>query len=98
LRSVEFGGLEDYKPDVVDALTLAHEGGATTTAITNYSPSPITQGADIALLTVSWETPSQANPWVRQYRSFVSWTCSLPRLRFNSANPVLKTSRKSYLR
>jgi DNA-binding MurR/RpiR family transcriptional regulator len=43
--------------DVVDALTLAHEAGATTTAITNYSPSPITKVADIVLLTASWETP-----------------------------------------
>jgi DNA-binding MurR/RpiR family transcriptional regulator len=43
--------------DVVDALTLAHETGATTLAITNYSPSPITKAADIVLLTASWETP-----------------------------------------
>jgi DNA-binding MurR/RpiR family transcriptional regulator len=43
--------------DVVDALTLAHEAGATTAAITNYSPSPITKSADIVLLTASWETP-----------------------------------------
>jgi DNA-binding MurR/RpiR family transcriptional regulator len=43
--------------DVVDALTLAQDAGATTVAITNYSPSPITKAADIVLLTASWETP-----------------------------------------
>jgi DNA-binding MurR/RpiR family transcriptional regulator len=43
--------------DVVDALTLAHNCGATTVAITNYSPSPVTKAADIVLLTASWETP-----------------------------------------
>jgi DNA-binding MurR/RpiR family transcriptional regulator len=43
--------------DVVDALVLAHDAGATTVAVTNYSPSPITKAADIVLLTAAWETP-----------------------------------------
>jgi len=43
--------------DIVDALTFAHDAGATTVAITNYSPSPITKAADVVLLTASWETP-----------------------------------------
>jgi DNA-binding MurR/RpiR family transcriptional regulator len=43
--------------DVVDALTMAREAGATTMAMTNYRPSPITRAADIVLLTASWETP-----------------------------------------
>ncbi len=43
--------------DVVDAMTIAHDAGATTVAVTNYSPSPITKAADVVLLTASWETP-----------------------------------------
>jgi DNA-binding MurR/RpiR family transcriptional regulator len=43
--------------DVVDALSLAHRSGATTVAITNFSPSPITKAADIVLLTSSAGTP-----------------------------------------
>lgn len=43
--------------DVVDALSAARDAGATTIAITNYSPSPITRAADIVLLTASSETP-----------------------------------------
>ena len=43
--------------DVVDALAGAQRNGATTIAITNYSPSPITRFADIVLLTASPESP-----------------------------------------
>lgn len=43
--------------DVVDALGPARKQGATTIAITNYSPSPITRVADIVLLTASSESP-----------------------------------------
>lgn len=42
--------------DVVDALTAAHIGGATTIAITNFSPSPITKVSDIVLLTSAPES------------------------------------------
>lgn len=43
--------------DVVDALGPARKAGATTVAITNYSPSPITRMADVVLLTSSSESP-----------------------------------------
>ena len=43
--------------DVVDALGQARKAGATTVAITNYSPSPITRAADIVLLTAAAESP-----------------------------------------
>lgn len=43
--------------DVVDALTPARKAGATTIAITNFSPSPITRAADVVLLTASPESP-----------------------------------------
>lgn len=43
--------------DVIDALSAAHKSGATTIAITNFSPSPITKLADVVLLTASPETP-----------------------------------------
>lgn len=43
--------------DVVDALGLAHKSGATTIAITNFSPSPITKVSDVVLLTASPESP-----------------------------------------
>ena len=43
--------------DVVDALSAARKVGATTVAITNFSPSPITRTADVVLLTSSPETP-----------------------------------------
>jgi len=43
--------------DVVDALNAARKAGATTIAISNFSPSPITKAADIVLLTSSPETP-----------------------------------------
>jgi DNA-binding MurR/RpiR family transcriptional regulator len=43
--------------DVVDALSAARRAGATTIAITNFSPSPITRAADMVLLTSSPETP-----------------------------------------
>jgi DNA-binding MurR/RpiR family transcriptional regulator len=42
--------------DVVDALTAARKAGATTIAITNFSPSPITKVADIVLLTAAPES------------------------------------------
>ena len=42
--------------DVVDALSRARKAGATTIAITNYSPSPITKFADIVLLTAAPES------------------------------------------
>jgi len=42
--------------DVVDALSQARKAGATTIAITNYSPSPITKFADIVLLTAAPES------------------------------------------
>lgn len=42
--------------DVVDALAFAQRNGATTIAITNYSPSPITRFADIVLLTAAPES------------------------------------------
>jgi DNA-binding MurR/RpiR family transcriptional regulator len=42
--------------DVVDALSRARKSGATTIAITNYSPSPITKFADIVLLTAAPES------------------------------------------
>lgn len=42
--------------DVVDALTAAHKAGATTIAITNFSPSPITKVADIVLMTAAPES------------------------------------------
>lgn len=43
--------------DVVDALGPARKAGATTIAITNYSPSPLTRVADLVLLTASPESP-----------------------------------------
>ena len=43
--------------DVVDALAPARKAGATTIAITNYSPSPITRMADVVLLTAASESP-----------------------------------------
>lgn len=43
--------------DVVDALNAARKAGATTIAITNFSPSPVTKAADVVLLTSSPETP-----------------------------------------
>lgn len=42
--------------DVVDALVPARKAGATTVAITNFSPSPITRSADVVLLTASPES------------------------------------------
>lgn len=43
--------------DVVDALGVAGEMGATVIAVTNFSPSPITRVADVVLLTAAAETP-----------------------------------------
>jgi len=43
--------------DVVDALAVARKAGATTIAITNFSPSPITRASDVVLLTASHESP-----------------------------------------
>lgn len=43
--------------DVIDALTTARKSGATTIAITNFSPSPITRASDLVLLTASPESP-----------------------------------------
>jgi DNA-binding MurR/RpiR family transcriptional regulator len=43
--------------DVVDALEIARSNGAATIAITNFSPSPITKGVNVVLLTASPETP-----------------------------------------
>jgi DNA-binding MurR/RpiR family transcriptional regulator len=43
--------------DVVDALGPARKSGATTIAITNYSPSPLTRMADLVLLTAASESP-----------------------------------------
>jgi len=43
--------------DVVDALGPARKAGATTIAVTNFSPSPITRVADLVLLTASPESP-----------------------------------------
>jgi len=42
--------------DVVDALTTARKNGATTIAITNFSPSPLTRAADVVLLTAAPES------------------------------------------
>ena len=42
--------------DVVDALARARKAGATTIAITNFSPSPLTKFADIVLLTAAPES------------------------------------------
>jgi DNA-binding MurR/RpiR family transcriptional regulator len=42
--------------DVVDALTAARKAGATTIAMTNFCPSPITKVADIVLLTAAPES------------------------------------------
>jgi RpiR family carbohydrate utilization transcriptional regulator len=43
--------------DTVEALLIARRSGATTIAITNFSPSPITRAADVVLLTDSPESP-----------------------------------------
>lgn len=43
--------------DVLEALRLAADQGATTIAITNFHPSPITELADIVLKTAARETP-----------------------------------------
>lgn len=43
--------------DVVDALGPARKAGATTLAVTNYSPSPLTRVSDIVLLTAAPESP-----------------------------------------
>ena len=43
--------------DVVEALTIARQAGASVIAITNFSPSPITRAADVVLLTAAPETP-----------------------------------------
>lgn len=43
--------------DVADALGLARKSGATTLAITNFSPSPLTKVSDVVLLTASPESP-----------------------------------------
>jgi DNA-binding MurR/RpiR family transcriptional regulator len=43
--------------DVVDAVATAKKSGATTIAITNFSPSPITRVSDVVLLTASPESP-----------------------------------------
>jgi DNA-binding MurR/RpiR family transcriptional regulator len=43
--------------DVVEALVPARKAGATTVAITNFCPSPLTRSADIVLLTASHESP-----------------------------------------
>ena len=42
--------------DVVDALATARKAGATTIAVTNFSPSPITRAADVVLLTAAPES------------------------------------------
>lgn len=57
-RDVAVGiSLSGNTKDVVDALSAARKSGATTIAITNFSPSPITRAADMVLLTSSPETP-----------------------------------------
>lgn len=57
-RDVAVGiSLSGDTKDVVDALSAARRAGATTIAITNFSPSPITRAADMVLLTSSPETP-----------------------------------------
>ena len=57
-RDVALGiSLSGNTKDVVDALSAARRAGATTIAITNFSPSPITKAADMVLLTSSPETP-----------------------------------------
>ena len=57
-RDVAVGiSLSGDTKDVVDALNAARRVGATTIAITNFSPSPITRAADMVLLTSSPETP-----------------------------------------
>ena len=57
-RDVAVGiSLSGDTKDVVDALSAARRSGATTIAITNFSPSPITRAADMVLLTSSPETP-----------------------------------------
>jgi len=43
--------------DVTDALGLARKSGATTIAVTNFSPSPLTKVSDVVLLTASPESP-----------------------------------------
>ncbi|MGI5489211.1 MurR/RpiR family transcriptional regulator [Microtetraspora malaysiensis] len=43
--------------DVLEALRIAADHGATTIAITNFHPSPITELADIVLKTAARETP-----------------------------------------
>lgn len=43
--------------DVVDSLATARRSGATTIAVTNFSPSPLTKIADVVLLTASPDTP-----------------------------------------
>lgn len=43
--------------DVVDSLGAARRAGASTIAITNFSPSPLTKVSDVVLLTASPETP-----------------------------------------
>jgi DNA-binding MurR/RpiR family transcriptional regulator len=43
--------------DMVDLLATARKAGATTIAITNFSPSPITRVSDVVLLTASPESP-----------------------------------------
>jgi DNA-binding MurR/RpiR family transcriptional regulator len=45
--------------DVVEALSSAHKAGASTVAITNYSPSPLTKHADVVLLTDTTLTATQ---------------------------------------
>jgi DNA-binding MurR/RpiR family transcriptional regulator len=42
--------------DTVDALRAARESGATTIAITNFVPSPLTGCADLVLATAARET------------------------------------------
>ncbi len=57
-RDVAIGiSLSGSTRDVVDALTAARTEGATTIAITNFSPSAITRVSDVVLLTASPETP-----------------------------------------
>jgi DNA-binding MurR/RpiR family transcriptional regulator len=43
--------------DTVDALSIAKESGATTVAITNFNPTPITSVADFILVTAAGDTP-----------------------------------------
>lgn len=83
--------------DTVDALRMAHDQGARTAAITNHSPSPLTEHADWVLTTAARETTFRSGAMTSRIAQLAVIDCLFVGVAQHSFDRTITALNRTYL-